>query len=59
MRLAFAITLSRDQHNAEPPTAMDREPKVPVPFGTMAVSPSTTSMRSIPVTWRTSTSPRR
>ena len=43
---ALATILSAATAMAEPPTAMEREPNVPVPMGTMPVSPSTTAMPS-------------
>ena len=42
--LPLATILSAARSSAEPPTAMEREPKVPVPCGTTSVSPSTTSI---------------
>ena len=37
--LPFSMTLSAAFMMAEPPTAMDREPYVPIPNGTRSVSP--------------------
>ena len=37
------MTLTQAVCSAEPPTAIEREPKVPVPTGTDAVSPSRTA----------------
>jgi hypothetical protein len=47
MCLPFSRTLPAALCSADPPTAIEREPKVPVPTGTAAVSPSITRMRSI------------
>jgi hypothetical protein len=55
MRRALPITLSAAFASAEPPTAIEREPNVPVPAGTAAVSPSTIRIleKSIPSrSWR-------
>ena len=46
MRLPFATIFSDAACSAEPPTAMERDPNVPVPTGTAAVSPSTMLIRS-------------
>ena len=46
MRLPLAMIFAPATCSAEPPTAIEREPKVPVPTGTAAVSPSTMRMRS-------------
>ncbi len=45
-RRAFSTSASLARNTAEPPSWSDREPPVPPPFGTSAVSPSTRVMRS-------------
>ena len=44
MRLPFSMILAAARSSAEPPTAIEREPKVPVPYGTWSVSPSMISI---------------
>ena len=47
MARPFSMILLDATVSAEPPTAMLRDPKVPVPYGTISVSPSITSIFSI------------
>ena len=47
MRLALVSTLSSARASAEPPTASERDPYVPMPKGIFEVSPCTTSTASI------------
>jgi len=45
--LPFEMIFSQAKYRAEPPTAIEREPNVPVPAATAAVSPSTMEILSI------------
>ena len=47
MRLPLSMIFIAARSSAEPPTAIEREPKVPVPNGTWSVSPSMISICAI------------
>ncbi len=55
MRQPFATILSSAFTIAVPPTAMEREPYVPMPNGMRPVSPCTISTSSMPMPSRSAT----